>query len=121
MILVDTSVWIDFFRGARRAQDLATLLTENRVAAHDWVIGELLLGHLGKQRKMIIDDLRRLPRLSSATLSEIEHFVEEESLFGKGLSLVDTQLLYSSIVEKAKLWTHDKGLEQVATAYAVNF
>jgi predicted nucleic acid-binding protein len=119
MILVDTSVWIDYLRGDARADKLSTHLTENRVVTHDWVIGELLLEYLGKQRETIIRDLRQLPRLPLSTFSEVEHFVEEEVLFEKGLSLVDTQLLHSAIVETKTFWTHDKGLARVAKQYGV--
>ena len=46
MILVDTSVWVDFFRGAERATDLAEHLESNLVLLHPWVLGELVLGGL---------------------------------------------------------------------------
>jgi predicted nucleic acid-binding protein len=40
VILVDTSVWIDFFRGTERAADLAEHLETNLVLLHPWVLGE---------------------------------------------------------------------------------
>ena len=47
MILVDSSVWIDFFNEKRSTKALSELLTENRVTMHPWVIAELRLGNLG--------------------------------------------------------------------------
>lgn len=119
MILADTSVWIEFFRGKSAASTLAGLLTENRVAMHTWVLAELQLGHLGARRRTILDDLARLPVLSVATLEELAKFVEEEKLFGSGCSLVDLQLLYSTIVEDAHLWTFDRQLAKLAKRYGV--
>jgi len=43
VILVDTSVWVDFFRGTDRAADLAEHLESNLVLLHPWVLGELVL------------------------------------------------------------------------------
>ena len=61
MILVDTSVWVDFFRGTDRAADLAGHLESNLVLLHPWVLGDLVLGGLGPRRKSVIADLKRLP------------------------------------------------------------
>lgn len=119
MILADTSAWIEFFRGKSAANTLGTLLTENRVAMHAWVLGELRLGHLGPQRGAILKDLAHLPALSVATLEELASFVEEEKLHGSGLSLVDLQLLYSAIVENVHLWTFDRQLAKLAKRYGV--
>ena len=47
MTLVDTSVWVDFFRGITRASTLGDLLETNEIHLHPWVLGELVLGGLG--------------------------------------------------------------------------
>ena len=46
MILVDSSVWIDYFRGASttQADKLDTLLTRERLAVGDLVVAEVLHG-----------------------------------------------------------------------------
>ncbi len=44
MILVDTSVWVDFLR--RGCETLEGLLEKNQVLVHPSVIGELACGHL---------------------------------------------------------------------------
>lgn len=46
MILVDSSVWIDYFRGASttQADKLDTLLTSERLAVGDLVVAEVLRG-----------------------------------------------------------------------------
>jgi predicted nucleic acid-binding protein len=66
VILVDTSVWVDFFRDRDRAADLAEHLESNLVLLHPWVVGELVSGGLGPRRKSVIADLKRLPRLTAA-------------------------------------------------------
>jgi predicted nucleic acid-binding protein len=50
MVLVDTSVWIDYFRGieSRHTRMLDQCLDENRVATGDLIIIELLQGFKSK-------------------------------------------------------------------------
>ena len=46
MVLVDTSIWIDYFRGVDSFQTnlLSTLLDEERIATGDLIIAELMQG-----------------------------------------------------------------------------
>lgn len=117
MILVDTNVWIDFFQGSSRSAALAEILLDEKVVCHPWIVGELILGTLGKRRVEIISDLRRLPLLSIYSISELTDFIESEKLFSSGLSLVDVQLLYASLIEDHSLWTHDLKLKRAAIRF----
>lgn len=114
VILVDTSVWIDFFRGREKALPLQKLLDENRVALHSWVFGELLLGQLGTQRTEILKSLDQLPSPPVSSLQELRDFLDEEKLAGSGLSLIDLQLLHTTLAEQQILWTFDKILARYA-------
>jgi predicted nucleic acid-binding protein len=49
--VVDTSVWIDFWRGRAAALGLADLLRDGQVLMHPWVLGEIALGFLGAKRR----------------------------------------------------------------------
>ena len=42
MILVDSSVWIDFFRGKAGAQPLLGLIDEGRIITNDLILAELV-------------------------------------------------------------------------------
>ncbi len=114
MILVDTSVWIDYFRGAENAASLADLLINQTVTSHPWVLGELAVGNLGKKRQHVLDDLRELPQLPAYPIEELIGFIEHQSLSAKGLSLTDVHLLYASIATATPLWTHDRTLHHTA-------
>ena len=41
-VLVDTSVWIDYFRGGNGSDELDSLISENLVATNDLILAELL-------------------------------------------------------------------------------
>lgn len=111
MILVDTCIWVDFFRGENA--ELVDLLAENKVAIHWIVIGELAVGSLSK-RAQILNDLRALERVDEATARESLALIENQKLFGRGLSWNDVQLLASSLIYSVPLWTRDARLREAA-------
>jgi hypothetical protein len=118
MVLVDTSVWIDHF--CRTLSKLASLLEDGAVAIHPFVIGELACGNLAN-RKEILSLLHSLPAAPRIEDDEALVFIEQHSLAGRGLGLVDVHLLASSRMSDHPLWTRDKGLRAVAGELGLDF
>jgi len=114
VILVDTSVWVDFFRGADRAADLAEHLESNLVLLHPWVLGELVLGGLGPRRKSVIADLKRLSPSPLVPDEEVLELILARQLSGRGIGWVDVHLLASALVAGSSLWTFDGRLGAAA-------
>lgn len=112
--MVDTSVWVDHFRGSPRAADLSGLLEANLVLLHPWVLGELILGGLGARRKAVIADLERLPAAAGVADREVLDLVLSRPLWGRGIGWVDAHLLASAMVERSALWTLDGRLAGAA-------
>ena len=53
-VLVDSSVWIAYFRGAMEDQRLDFLIEENLVAVNDLILAELIPAlHVRRQKKLI--------------------------------------------------------------------
>ncbi|CAB3801819.1 type II toxin-antitoxin system VapC family toxin [Pararobbsia alpina] len=112
MILVDTSVWIDHINVSDPM--LMTLLAEERVLAHPYVIGEISLGSL-RDRDVVLGALLDLPRAPVATPEETLYLIEREGLFNRGIGYVDTSLLASARLQPGiTIWTRDKRLKKVA-------
>lgn len=112
MILVDTSVWIDFLRTGDRVVE--ELLDTGRVLAHPFVIGEVALGHL-RQRRTILTMLQGLPQATAATHAEVLSLIERQSLAGLGIGYVDAHLLASARLSAGSaFWTRDRRLASVA-------
>ncbi len=112
MILVDTSVWIDHINASDPM--LVTLLAEERVLAHPYVIGEISLGSL-RDRAVVLGALLDLPRSPVATPEETFYLIEREGLFNRGIGYVDTSLLASARLQPGTtIWTRDKRLKKVA-------
>ena len=112
MILVDSSIWIDYLRSGDVA--LARLLEESSVLTHPFILGELALGNL-RQREQILDDLQTLPEIIPATDDEVMHFINTNHLYGKGIGYVDAHLLASvRLAPGSRIWTRDKRLDALA-------
>lgn len=119
MILVDTSIWIDFLRHGE--ETLARLLNRSAVLSHPCVIGELALGNL-RNRDEILGLLRDLPQAVVADHDEVLRLVDDRRLHGHGIGYVDAQLLAASrLTPDAALWTRDKRLHALARRLDVSF
>jgi predicted nucleic acid-binding protein len=61
-VLVDSSVWIDYFRAGRHAPDLEALLDENRIVTNDLILAELIPALQLQRQTRLINLLRELER-----------------------------------------------------------
>jgi len=114
VILVDTSIWVDYLRAGNAM--LAALLDAGMVLTHPFVIGELSLGSL-RQREAVLTALSDLPPAVVATDAEVLGFIDRHALFGRGVGYVDAHLLAATrLTAGAELWTNDKRLRAVADA-----
>ena len=112
MILVDTSVWVDHLRiGDDRLREL---LAREQVLVHPFIIGELALGGL-RRRTGTLRRLHQLPMASVARHDEVMRMVEQQKLYGIGLSYVDVHMLAAArLTQDTRLWTRDKSLSAAA-------
>lgn len=113
MILVDTSVWIDHLRSGD--DRLTTLLNNNQVLMHPFVLGELACGNL-RQRADVLSLLKHLPQATVASDQEVLFYIEQHELMGCGIGYVDAHLMAAvALDDRALLWTRDKRLDALAT------
>ena len=117
MTLVDTSVWIDFFRQKNRKIDtlLSGLLEDGEVVALSAVFGELLQGAKNEsEEQTLLDFWEALPKIEEEGLFiEAGQLSRELKLITKGIGLVDSYILAASKREQLNLWTLDKKLQEV--------
>lgn len=85
------------------------------------VIGELAMGSLGN-RSEVLHALDDLPCAVTAADDEVLSFIELRRLYGRGLSLIDANLLAAVILTpEARLWTRDRRLHEVAADMSLAF
>ncbi len=123
MILVDTSIWIDYIRSGHDDR-LDYLLDGESVLMHDYVYGEIAMGS-PKNRPSILELLGSLHRIPTASHFEVMTFVESAKLYGLGLTYVDVHLLAaaqaSGDLEPVRLWTRDTELLRQAGRFGVAY
>ena len=112
MILVDTSVWIDHLR--RGNERLRSLLQDDQVLCHPFVIGELACGNLHRRNEVLLL-LEALPEAPVADHAEVLHLINSHRLYGQGLGWIDAHLLASALLLGCELWTSDRLLHVLAT------
>ncbi|TVQ03157.1 MAG: VapC toxin family PIN domain ribonuclease [Balneolaceae bacterium] len=111
MVLVDTSVWNDHFNiGDSR---LITLLENNEVFTHPFIIGEIAYGNI-KNRDEILQLLADLPEITTASHNEILFLIDQHTLYGKELGYIEVHLVASCMMDRVHLYTRDKRLHQAA-------
>jgi predicted nucleic acid-binding protein len=115
MILVDTSIWIDYLRQGDPL--LTEQLSRKQVLMHSMVLGELAIG-LFKNRQLLLRRWSALPLIQSATDIQVLEFLETHQLMGKGIGWIDLHLLAAvSVADDVQLWTRDKRLRAIAEPF----
>lgn len=118
MILVDTSVWVSFFRFGNT--HLQALLDRVNIVCHPFIIGELACGNL-QNREEILSLLKALPQAVQAEQTEVLQFIEHHRLMGLGLGYIDAHLLASALLTPVYVWTMDKKLKDAALSLNISY
>ncbi|MBI4925329.1 MAG: PIN domain-containing protein [Bdellovibrio sp.] len=119
MIFIDTSVWIDFFKGKDTSlvNHLRNLLDQGCVALAMPVWIELLSGatntDLGRLRRVLSALPRYYPK--DLTWSTVEKWIEKAAVAGQRFAAVD--LLIGAIVAEhgSQIWSLDRDFYRMKT------
>ncbi|MEO7635159.1 MAG: VapC toxin family PIN domain ribonuclease [Sphingomicrobium sp.] len=119
MIIVNTSIWVEYFRG--KDTPLDALIGDAPILLHPFVRGELLLHGLPK-KGAVRETMDELPPAPVGSPEEASAFIEWAKLAGTGIDYVDTHLLLSArLFDQGSLLTRDKKLLAQATRLGVAF
>jgi predicted nucleic acid-binding protein len=114
VILVDTSIWVEMFRRGGFKAQLATLIGNDQLCTHPFVVAELACGSLPDRQQTLLefDKLTALPTIRTA---DVQYMLESRGLFAKGIGFIDAQLVASCIAAHGtQIWTIDGPLGRVA-------
>jgi len=112
VILADTSIWIDHFRGGDN--ELIKIIGDDLLLCHPAIIGELALGSL-RDRTSVLAFLKVQREAQVATHDEVMTMIEKHCIFSMGIGYTDAQLLASVLLDRrTSLWTRDKRLQVAA-------
>jgi predicted nucleic acid-binding protein len=109
-ILVDSSIWVDYFRGAEQAEVLDLLIEENLVVINDLILAELIPPLSLRMEKRLIALLRDLKRQPlSIDWDEIIHMQTLCLSNGiNGVGIPDLMISQNAIQGGLRLLSKDK-------------
>ncbi|MGR9053166.1 MAG: PIN domain-containing protein [Gammaproteobacteria bacterium] len=109
-VLVDTSIWIDYFRSGKHSKCLDNLLDDNRVVINDIILAELMPYLRIKKQNSVIELLnlvKRLPvRIDWAEIIEFQTQCLQSGANGVGIP--DLLIAQNAIQYRCELYSLDK-------------
>jgi predicted nucleic acid-binding protein len=123
MILVDTSVWIEFLRQSNETIGLVLVreMENGNIIALSPIFGELLQGVKSDREEKILVDLWE----DLVKVNEYQLFIQagllsyEYKLNSKGVGLIDCAILAAAKLNKLEIWSLDKKLIEASKALLI--
>jgi predicted nucleic acid-binding protein len=116
MIILDTSVWIEFLKKREPYfSAIIPMLEKKEILAVECVFGELLQGvRNNDEQNIIIQYYQHLPKIETKEIIiESGIFSRKNKLLDKGVGLIDAIILLHGIRSQSKIWTLDKNFKNV--------
>ncbi len=118
MIVVDTSVWISFFKGEKKSETLQQMIIDNQIAMHPYVYGELMLGGISLNAEHLLKSIPEVPLIENEL---IYFFITENKIKSKGIGWVDVNILASALSANYKIYTFDENLLRICREFNCNY
>jgi predicted nucleic acid-binding protein len=115
-VLVDSSIWVDYFRGKETAGSLEWLIEEGVIATNDLILSELLPALIMRKQSKLVSILQEIPRLPLA-IDWDEIVANQVACLCNGinnLGIPDLIIAQNAIQNDASLYTLDKHFRLMA-------
>ncbi|MDR2601905.1 MAG: PIN domain-containing protein [Spirochaetaceae bacterium] len=116
MIILDTTVWIEYLKNNTKYYSVISQLLESReILAVECVFGELLQGVKNKyEKKIVLNYWKYLPKEKyDDIIIEAGNYSNKNKLTDKGVGLIDSIILMHGIKGNSKIWTIDKKFQRI--------
>jgi predicted nucleic acid-binding protein len=111
MILVDTSIWIEFFKTNEPVfSEMKNLIESGKIITHSLIFAELFQGCKNKTEADLIFNYWENLHDNESSLGIIEAgiFAYEKKLISKGVGLIDAVIICEAKRRNAEVWSLDK-------------
>jgi len=114
-VLVDSSIWIDYFRTGRSSSHLDMLIDENLIVTNDLILAELVpFLKIKKQYQLIglLEEISRNPL--TINWQEIIHFQTQCLAAGaNGMGIPDLIIAQNALQNDCAIYSLDKHFQQL--------
>ena len=110
-IILDTSIWIEYFKGNVNYFDPCQQLIEKReITTIELIFAELLQGARSiREVDMLKAYYELIPKVEISHLYILAgEYSQKEKLISKGIGLIDACIITATMASNSKLWTLDK-------------
>jgi len=109
-VLVDTSIWIDYFKSGLNSEKLDELLDDNRVLTNDIILAELIPFLMIRKQQKIVDLLTNIPllRLKIDWAEIIQWQVACLNTGINGIGIPDLIIAQNSKQKRSSIYSLDK-------------
>ena len=115
-VLVDSSVWIDYFRDVAKQEKLDFLIEQNLVSTNELILAELIPALQVRRQQKVIDLLKEIKCHSFVIdwndLMQIQIICLRNGINGVGIP--DLIIAQHSIQNNLELYTHDRHFKLIA-------
>ena len=110
VVLVDTSIWVDYFRGGDSSIDLDTLIDENLVVTNDIILAELIPFLKVKKQITVIKLLQAVSRVPLQINWDelIEYQVRCLKAGANGVGIPDLIIAQNARANNCRIYSLDK-------------
>ena len=121
-VLVDSSVWIDYFRSGKRTTRVDQLLDENLVVTNDLVLAELVPYLMLKNQTRVIALLREIRRLPMAIDWDAVIGMQVQCLRkgNNGIGIPDLLIAQNAKANGCAIYTLDKHFNLLASVVNIS-
>jgi len=114
-VLVDSSIWIDYFRSSEPSPHLDMLIDENLIVTNDIILAELIPFMKIKKQYELIELLEGMNRNTlSINWKEIIHFQTQCLAFGaNGMGIPDLMIAQNALQNDCLVYSLDKHFQQL--------
>ncbi len=109
-VIIDTSIWVEYFRNGNNLEKVDFLIDENLVATNDLIIAELTPFLKVKKQKNLIDLLNAISKLiihiNWDQLIDLQYQCLRNGLNGVGIP--DLIIVQNAMENNAKIYSIDK-------------
>ena len=118
-ILVDSSVWIAFFRGSIPKEPLFELIDANQLCTNDLILSEIVPSLIVRKQKELVATLHRIQRYSlSIDWHELIEFQVRNLRKGNNnVGVPDLIIMQNVIQQNLFLYTLDSHFEKMAEIF----